>query len=262
MPTFKLTTLYQSATTSNRVGGWSETVYQTATSLAVAQSAAAAYALFRTPLLPNTSLCVGSRVSQVDSPGVSTSEIFNRPGTAGVLTDAPQMALLIRILSANGSRRNFMMRNLPDARVVSGEYVPVDTFTQVLNAFLSRLTSYQLRTRDKTVPIVSLVGVTDDGLVTTATDFGPVAGGFVEFYRTRDIYGQKIKGRFPILGTPTPTQTVFKVGNWRGIAVDRGAVRKVVFTFSNITATQIVRSVVRKVGRPFVGYSGRRSRGR
>lgn len=255
MPTQKLTLLLQDATDRPRIGGWTESVYQEATSPNVG-GAATQLAQARAALLPTTGSIIGARATMVDSPGLVDAVSLSYPGGSTLATDVPQLALILKLYGATGGRRNYMIRALPDARCVNGEYQPSSAFTALLQTFRTRLTGFQLRIIDRAQPLVNIVSIDNAGAFTFDADVTFAAGDRFQFFRARDQYGRTFKGKYFVATRLTARTGTF--AQWPGYGVVTGKVRKVAFTYSNIINSDIVRVTVRKVGRPFELYSGRR----
>jgi hypothetical protein len=248
--------LFQDATDFPRVGGWSESFYAEGVSAGSAVASAAILGPKRAALLPTQAAIVGARATDPTTPGLSASLVINFPGTATLATDVPQMALLCKLYSVGGPTRQLILRALPDARVVNGEYQPSQAFTSALRVYFTGLNGYYVRGRNRAVPVIDIINVTSGGLLTTTSDVLWAAGDDLKFFRTRDRYGQSIKGNYRIT-TATDTRH-FQLANWGGIEVTKGKVRRVAFDYYPITNADSGRVIVRKVGKPFFGYVGHR----
>lgn len=274
MAFFKHTMLLQSATTPStnnaviRVGGWSESFYDTSPQAPSFNNLCQA----RAALLPTGSAIVGQRIQQTDPAG--RAQVFNTvfPGTAGTQADVPQMALLMSARATNGQNtRALTLRGIPDARVVSGEYNPSVEFTRALETFTGRLIGGAWRFRGLVLdaaqfPILWIREVagstTGEADITAAA---PIPGGITEntliqVMQTVDDFGIKRGGRFK--AESVSSDGVVRIKNWPYGNTDGGRVRAVQFSTFPIGEVGLPRVIVRKVGRPFASYRGRASKRR
>lgn len=258
MSIWKATLLYQAGTALPRVAGFSESFYTDQDTAANAHGILARFLLNRRVMLASTVICIGSRVSDVANPGVSNTQLFTEPGQAGIAADIPQMALQLNINSAAGAKRQFLMRGIPDARVIAGEYSPVMWFTTELSRLKTTLRDYfLLRVTSRTEPQIPVQVINGDGSFILAGPMTFNVGDSMQTMRMRDAYGRSVKGRF-LVATKT-SSTVGTLANWTAGTVTIGRLRRRLIIYSAITSVDTGRITTRKVGRPFVQYSGRRS---
>src|SRR5262249_1107002 len=135
----KVTLLFEAATVDSagnaaRAAGFSESYYSTLaidspllftnwTNLATARAA----------LLPTNSRIVGGRFQTVDPVGASRQFDNVYVGASGTLNDLPNVALQWTMRSAAfANQKNVILRSIPDARVVTGEYSPSPAFNAAL----------------------------------------------------------------------------------------------------------------------------------
>lgn len=261
MPIFKVTALFQAGTELPRVGGFSESFYTDAATATVAQSSLRLWVAQRRVLMANTVACIGTRVSAVATPGVSFTESFREPGQAGIAADIPQMALQLNVNSADGARRQFQLRGIPDARVIQGEYAPVQWFTTQLGRVTQvMIDSFRLRVTDKTEPQIPVQVIGGDGafVLTSAMTFA--VGDSLQAMRMKDSVGRTVHGNYFVAAKTSSLAGT--LANWTHGTITIGRLRRRKITYSPITSVDVVKIGTRKVGRPFVQYSGRRSRGR
>lgn len=218
----------------------------------------------RARLLPIGSAIVGQRLQVVTpiGPSQSLSRLF--PGSAFTLADVPQMALLCRVpaLSANNVRR-MILRGLPDARVVEGEYSPSGVFTSDLNFFFRVLGQWLFRGRDLTPQTTRLFTVSALGVFNTETPHLLAPLDIVRVSRAITAFGQFHSQRLQV-ATVGPGTNGGTFTGWLGGSTSGGTVRKDAIVFPQVDPDNITigRVITRRVGRPFVQYRGRRSRSR
>lgn len=274
----KMTQFLQIVTNSNgafgplqRIGGWSEGWYYPGLSI---QGAIDAYTTeinglpalgaARGALLPQGGTIVGQRFQQVNPTGPSQSTAFRFSGEFAQLSDQPQAALLLRVKALNANNvRLHIIRGIPDGQINAGEYFPTAGYTTALNRYISSLGNWLFRGRDLSIQPTTIFTVSSAGLVTTEAPHGLVVNDLVLIQKTLDEDGLFVSGRF-MVSTVGPGTNAFTVTNWTAGVTTGGRVRKdgVVFPSVNPGQVTVSRSVVKKVGRPFVQYRGRASRRR
>jgi len=248
------------ATTGARVAGFSEQLYRSPSNDTVQKFEQLCQ--LRSFLLPQGSRIVGQRYQIVDPVGGSStgSRVF-LAGTT-LKPDVPQMALLLRLKARfRANFRPYYFRALPDVRSVEGEYAPSNAFTTALNNYLARLQAdtWRFKAVDLDADQAEVASVSSTGVVTTQTPFDPSASSFVKIMGARQPTGKRVSGIFPV-GTIT-SSTVFNIVGWNYGDTLLGKVRQHIVIYPEIEqlTNPTPRVVVKKVGRPFGGYSGRRS---
>jgi len=268
----KVTLLIQGGTIDSsgnaaRVAGFSETYYSTlAIDAAQLQANWSALCQKRAALLPTNSRIVGSRYQRVDPVGGSRQFDNVYVGSAGTLNDLPNIALQWTVRSpSSANQRNLILRSIPDARVVTGEYSPAPAYDASLQAFFSELTNnWQFRAIDRTVLPVKIVDITGAGLMVTAVPHGLVLGDHVNIMSTRPdtVHKSSYEGIVTALLTPTQVMIVRADSGLLQSSVG-GRVRKKLIIYPNmsITVGEIVTpvAITRKVGAPFRKFRGRRT---
>lgn len=178
--------------------------------------------------------------------------------------DVPQLAALCSIgFQDSVKTRSFTCRGLADDDVKGGELAPdaatqtaLETFGEVLGA---RFGAYAYPVVVD-YPIFNIGGA---GLV-TLRDVAPAlnAGDIVEVQNTLDANGIRRK-LFGMVAQVGPLDPQFTIADWPYGACTGGIMRlprtKTLQRF-DVTTFAVSRAVVRKVGRPFEPYRGRRSR--
>ena len=243
-----------------RTAGWSESWYLVNLSADEVRARTVNLAQVRAALLPIGCAVVGQRYQTVDPVGPSQTGSVVFPGTAGTLADVPQMSLFYRLPASTGRNiRPVVLRGLPDARSVRGEYLPSDKYDKALASFFGVLRgqAFCFRGRDLSkpeLPIVAVIGHT----VSTQDAHGFTEGQMVRILRTvDDDSGRKMGGVFQVR-TPITTRQfdIYPDNNWdtRG-----GRVRLEAAAYFTIGVEGTPRVMVRKAGRAFFGYRGRQS---
>lgn len=270
----RITYLFQLVTTAANLGlarphiaGWSETIWDNNTSDITSFIEALARA--RARCLPNGATIIGYRRQIFDLqpnriiPAGSATFAMNLPGTAGNQADIPQMGLSCTVrTSASINTRRFVLRGIPDAQVVTGEFDPSATYLHSLNQYLSELRagSWDFVCRDLNLPSYRVVGIIA-GVITVSGPHAIPVGAFVRLLRVRDQEGSSVTGVYRVTSVTDPNTLV--VANWGGQIVGvSGAIRQDQFAIYPITGFAIGRITTRRVGRPFEQYRGRRSRRR
>jgi len=270
MPTSKLTMLIEAQTNpqgtlqGSRVGGWSESWYLPFGATAQVLQQFTPLCIARARLLAASARIIGQRIQQVD-PTVGASQVASRvfPGQSGLVTDVPQMAVIVKIPSTGTPNiRQWLMRGLPDARVSSGEFDPAAKFTTDFTSFAAALEGYLFRGKNFLADQAEINYIDGTGQCFTNNPIVVTVGSLVDIMRTIDEEGNSVSGRFQVETVTSSTQ--FKLRRWDAIQTVGGKVRKHEMTFLNISVANITmgRVTLKKVGRPFTSYRGRRSKRR
>jgi len=258
---FELATNVTSASSGGRVGGWSESWYYDGV-LGIGRPLFGTLCARRAAMLPTGARIVGQRFQQV-SPNVGASQVASTvfPGSASTAADVPQMAILVKVLAGGGlaNIRNWAMRGLPDARVIEGEYAPSVAFTTAFAQFVTALAPFSFRAIQLDAPQQEINFIDENGIMNLLDTMTLGDGDLVKVMRTRDENGQSVSGIFKV-GTGT-TSSVKPLVNWTAGFTNGGRARKqvVIYPLIGSAGATLGRVVVKKVGRPFSGYRGRRS---
>jgi hypothetical protein len=276
MPHTKCTMLMQLRTNVDqpnspisRIGGWSESWYDTNTAISAVRPPFIQLCQKRAALLPAGAAVVGQRYQQVDPVGASSSTSFSFPGNARFTTssdvlaaDMPQNALLCAVIGASvKNTRRFTLRGLPDAVVVGGEYNPGNSaFSTALQAFFNELDLYWFPGRDLSAPTYPLLTIDSLGNFASEQATLFVVNQMVRVLRTKDADGRLRGGRFQV-ETMNPGGYTGKLAGWTFGACKGGKLRADSMIWAQVRPANISigRQVTRKVGRPFTQYRGRRS---
>ena len=266
----KVTILIQLATAVSspnspvrHLGGWSESFYNGSSYAPTMFAQTVTLCAARAQLLPTGATIVGQRYQVVNPAGISSSTANVYPGSAGLLADVPQMALLFRVPSNNTRNvRPVILRGTPDARIVEGEYVPSGTYTSALSAFFLQLSVYQWQFRGLNLdaPQAPLFSIDNLGNYTAISALPFVGGELVKVLRATDSNGDRY-GASGMIKSVATTKTG-QITPWTGGVTTGGVIRQtqIVFPVFAPFTPGTPRVVVKKVGRPFGQYRGRHSR--
>jgi hypothetical protein len=223
----------------------------------------------RATLLPVSAAIVGFRVQSFTIsgnkllPGGATSGRLNIPGNASNITDLPQVSLMLNCLAGGGNPNSsrMVLRGMPDAIMIGGEYQPTPAFagqvTLLCNAFTGfnfgfigrDLAQAAVRVNKIVANVITLDAMPGTGLN---------VGDFIRFHRVTDDNGDPVKGAFVV--TQIAGLQITVLGLDATLSQPSGTLRRdllAMFNFGNVTP---IRAIVKKVGRPFEQYRGRRSK--
>lgn len=261
------------ASASPHTGGWSESFYYPAAKFND-PSFFAQWAITRAQLLAGECAVIGYRQQLVTIsknrllPGGSAAGALNVPGIWGSDLNAPQDSLMVNF-SPTGQPQNVRHRlpGLPDSQVASGEYQPSPTFKGNLTKYVNYVINTQFATicRDLTQPDCRVKSLSA-GVLTTLSATGAGAGDYIRLRRVKDDNGNPIEGTFLVTAVvnnadTTVSYTLFDPPS-QSVTKPNGTCRHDLLVLAALAAGIPNRLVVRKVGRPFVQYRGRRSKQR
>lgn len=255
------------ASTETRVAGWSESLYLSATNVTVSTPQVLAFLNRRSLLLPDNSRITGVRIADVSAVGKAQLFAVNYPGPGGRPTDYPSIALLCTAgTSAGNNVRRFTIRSIPDDQVTFGEFTPdAGYLANLTNFFNIGLNGWSFKALDLSTANLPIVDITTGGLLTsTALYPGIAVGDEIRIYKT--VPGatfQKTSLNATVLNF-LPLTNQIQLLNWKLGACEGGSYRKLTYFYPPIDVTTVVASriVTRKVGRPSIGFRGRRSKRR
>jgi hypothetical protein len=259
MPTFKCTAIFNYKNADNRPGGWSESLYRTADTAANAINELNLLVQRRMGLASSGVVCVGMRASNESNPGISQVVTTGIKGQVLVEQDTPWQAVYIDAKTADGHRRPIILRGIGDGLIVGGILVPNEQWNDAFARWRLRMENngWQLRGKNLANTPKAISDIDGTGNVTMIAALPLAPGDIIEFYRTRDVSGKSVIGSSTI-DTVTDAKR-FKLANWEpGRVVLKGKMRKLEYGFFSIASVQTVRVTLRKVGRPFFPYVGRR----
>lgn len=263
----------------NRIGGWSESVYHASDDLAVIDTALKigdgnvnGLLPARALLLPASGSIVGVRLYKGGA-GKGVSQSVQYPGQATFPTDVPQMSLQMSARSLlTGGVRRWLLRAIPDQFVVTGTFAPNTNYLGSLASYKGALTQFSFYSQTATevgfhinqivaIPPVPPATV-GTGLCSTLEPHSFAAGNQVTVYSTVKADGSKVTVQTRVLSVQSVNQLTlpnWTEGNTTGGIL--GSPLKTIDTF-NFFQIQVGLISVRKVGRPFDLYRGRRSKRR
>jgi hypothetical protein len=173
------------------------------------------------------------------------------------------MALMCTIPSTTSNNvRRFSLRGVPDDQITDGEYVPTPGYTTAVAFFAQELGNWQFLGQDLTIPPLAVTTIDAVGNVVMAGAPGYLVGDTVAFSKVkRNTTGELISFRSVVISVgPNPNQ--FQVLGGILLGGTGGTARKITYALFTMNPAQfnVDRAAVRKVGRPFGQYRGRRSR--
>jgi hypothetical protein len=266
-------------------GGWSESFYVNGSTV-IERDFFAAWANARASLLAGECSVVGYR-QQLYSvagnklfPGGSAGGTLNVPGGFPMDMDVPQAALMLNFTVASQPHTiRQRLAGMPDSQVMYGEYQPSPAYKGQVTKYVNGCVDgfgkgggFAAITHDLTQREIRVVSITPvanppSAVLVTAGATGAVNGDYIRLHRVRDDDGIPVSGSFMVTATaalPNGQQQYTLAGYQTGqvVVVPNGLARMDVLVVNQITGGNVNRVVVRKVGRPFVSYRGRRSKSR
>ena len=248
-------------------GGWSESIWTTLNANAY-RPLWSIMQQKRALLLPLAASIVGFR-TQIYTistnkilPGGAVSGRLQVPGTNSNKTDLPQVSLQLSTTGAGVPNTNrLVLRGIPDDVMKNGEYQPDSVFKGLVTQFATSLlgNNFGFVGRDLSqlsvrVEAIAGTSITVDQIPGTGLD----QGDYVRLNRVIGDNGSPIQGVFKVNSVNgrvlVMTQTVGNLSKPSG-TLHRDLLAY--FAFGSITP---IRAVVKKIGRPFESYRGRRSK--
>jgi len=263
--TMKCTALFLFTTTDtnkadgNRSAGWSESYYYPTADFAVAANQFGQLCRCRAGLLATGGSIIGQRYQLVDPVGASKSGAVGFTGNSGAAADVPQMALLITAeASGTTNKRSLIVRGVPDARVVGGNYSPSTDYDRRLGIFYAGLRNgWVMRGANMGNQKSPIISIDTTGVVTTSIAHGLAAEQRVQILRTIMPNDRQKGGVYTVMAPVTAT--TFKIAADFTLPTHGGKARKYEIVNPNYGACELQRVVVKKVGRVFFPYRGRAS---
>ncbi len=266
---FQLTTApTQAAKAISHTAGWSESHWRQ-TLLAQDNQTLNRLLRGRAAMLPKQAAMVGLRVGNFTIqgnkllPGQTSIRKFLKPGPATFSCDVPQMAIELGGSTSGLNSSKFAVRGMPDGQVVNGEYSPNADWDQFLQEYMNALTvdGWQMIGRVLSNPTYAIDAISASGVCTLKVLTPFANGAQIRLLRVRDNQGFSISGVFSAAQVAGST---FLLEGWpQGTVVSRnGSIRVDAIDLFTFTDMEVSRVVVRKVGRPFEQYRGRRSKSR
>lgn len=250
-----------------RSGGWSESFWINTDSITLENLELRHYHDARCRLMPQGASIVGVRLSQYELSGNrlirkgAKAGDLNRPGSARLQQDIPQMALQLNATSVGKvNTTKLTLCALPDARVVGGEYSPSADFNVAVINFGATLRNLNAGFMgvDHT-QFVSVIAGIDNGVVTTDDVLpGVVVGSYIRINRVTTNVNLPLSGSFRVSAIAGNNYTCPDLALH---SANRGgtAMRDIV-VFCAYDTFKIKGVRVRKIGRPSGGYRGKSTR--
>lgn len=273
MSATKVTVIFLQTTSNSsnlveRFAGWGESYYSTlAIDNAILQSQVTVLCNLRAALLANNCSITGQRFQTVDPIGPSLALENKFPPGAGGANDLPGVALRWQCDGANvPNRRTVILRGIPDARIVTGEYTPSLPFSAAAQQFFAHLTTvWRFRAIDRTIQPVKIVSITNN-VMTTVAPHGLVVGDTVNIMsavKTADFKKTSYQAKV-ILQPNATTVNLFPLGDLLACPdTVKGQARKVVIHYPAMTIPPAEvtnpRATHRDTGSPSGGFRGRQS---
>jgi len=248
------------ATAQTRTGGWTESIYNTQ-AIDATREDFLSWCVLRARCLPRGFGIVGQRYATVGGSSITGGRRF--PGDPSLSADVPQMAVQLRADASGAVNvRRWAYRGVPDIMIKEGEWLPTPEYEQAVKvaAQFAAGGNWRFFGRDLDNDLYDVASITTGGLLTIVDGLPFPAGTLVQLFRCKDASGRGVTGSYLVqedLG-----DNKFQLVNFRANAVVSGQVRAVTTSPFAIVASsvEIEKVVVRKVGRPSGGYSGRHSR--
>lgn len=276
MQVTKIETLFQFATdpknpsaASSHAGGWSEGYWfpgiATAPGLTIQPIAQA-----RARIAPLEVSIIGWRATIYDVngnvmiPRGTSAGRFLYPGNSGFTIDAPQVCVDISGTAQGGPNSNrSSIRGLPDEICARGEYQPTDAYTVLMNAYFAavKATAAGIVGRVLTGTNARVQSYAAGSVLLSAAIGGVAGTDFLRFKRCYDQNGNPVKGSFLINTIVGNTYTIVN-GPAQIVKVPSGTARIDAIGYLKYATLQVDRLFVKKVGRGFQQYRGRRSKSR
>lgn len=222
----------------------------------------------RASLLPSQASVIGFRLALYTLtgnkivPGGTKTGKFLYPGAGHIATDLPQVALEMSGKTGAGPNTSrFTLRGMPDGMMTYGEYQPDTTFRGAVTRFCTELidSGWCFLGRDLSNPVVRVLSIAA-GNVTVSAGMGVAVGDYIRLLRVFDNNGNSVQGSYRVTafaGAGVMTLAGFDPAITAG---ESGSARKDTLALYGFSAVTPSRAVVRKVGRPFESYRGRRSK--
>ena len=247
---------------SGRIAGWSESWYYDGT-VAAAKTNFELLCRHRAGGLPTSAAVIGQRYQTIG--GGSVTHNVRSPGNSGVTNDAPQMGVLCKMPGSGVANiRRMTFRGIPDAWITGGELNGAAGFNAWFNLMARRIAGdgWRFRGRDLARPTARIASIAARVLtLTDALAFG--VGDYLQLRDVRTTTGRSVSGLYQVEATTGATNATLRGFPATSTVELNGfaSLNVIIYpTFAAAGEMQVVRSVVKKVGRPFDQYRGRSSR--
>lgn len=255
------------------VAGWTEEFYTNSTlppSDPTSQAAALLMAQSRAGCLTRNARVAAVIVTDPFNPRLSRAYAANYQGLLGASTlpaggaDAPFVAVQINLYTDGSSKRQYLMRGLPDGDVVGGIITFASSGEAPYTLWRSLITGGSagigLWNYDAGLP-TTVNTVSGSGLMTILNDGpAPSRGNFV--YVSARVVGNGARIRQIARVQSVVTATTMQLRPWTNGNCDGNFVRVVDYGYKDITSADYLvpnRAKYRKTGKPFGLYRGKAS---
>ena len=248
-------------------GGWSETLWWIGSD--APNVVLRDWANKRAPMLTRTCRIVGARVQTFTRVGNllvagGTSAVgLSKQGNPATDPDLPQVSLSLKAQAFGApNTRRFVLRGMPDEVMKQGEFQPDSNFLRACTEYRNFLaaSSWAFPGRDLSKPTVNIVSIITSVLkLTDATLFN--VGDYVRLLKVKDLTGKSITGVYRV---SVKAGNDLTLENFDGTVVTKnvGKARVDYTAVYPIGTVELGRASVKKIGRPFEQYRGRRSKRR
>jgi hypothetical protein len=253
---------------AQRVGGWTEHVWGDADlSLTMSRLRDPGRADGWPPLLParatilsNNANILGVRLYQGGA-GRGQFIPMAYPGAGGP-EDIPQMALLCAAQNpSSNSVRRWTIRGVPDAQISQGEFSPTSFYSGAVKQYFQALNNFYYKGQ-AVVTAYNVFTVSAAGIVQLTVPMPFALNNIITLKNVLDATGVRRGGQFMVTSL-APGGNGFTIAGWTFGDSTKGSAyigAGGTFNIGGGNTPAVERTVTRKVGRPFAGYRGRRSK--
>lgn len=254
------------AAAAARSGGWTEGHWYNLV-VTPGEEGITQLATFRARMLPIQAAIVGFRIALYTIagnkllPGGTSAGALQFPGNAVYTANLPQDSLQLSGFSESSPNTDhFNLRCLPDEVTINGEWAPTTGFRNALTNFTSQLinSGAGFVGRVKSNPLIAVNGYGAGVVQCAAAIPGAVVGSSLRFLRVYDDEGVPIKGSYVITAISGNNYTIAN-GPAQITNKPNGNVRLDQVAWFKYGTINPARTAVKKIGRPSIGYRGRRS---
>jgi len=255
---------------TQRIGGWSESVYYDGPSYAdlyakvIGPTGTGSPSLCsaRAGMLPSQGRIVGQRFQFIDPVGVSKSLSQGFAGGSSQSTDIPQMALLCKVPATDSPNiRNLILRGIPDNQVSYGEYTPDSSYRAAVTRYFTAFSMFRFRANVPTGLSQTIHSISSAGVA--YLNFGELsvaAGDIIKLNRVVLANGSTWSGEVVVESVgPEPQKLTIYAWDLGATTGGKWNIPNTAYPAVDASNITISRIITRKVGRPSVGYVGRAS---
>jgi hypothetical protein len=219
----------------------------------------------RALILPASGAIVGCRYQIIDGDkvGQATSRNVYFSGVTGNENDMPQMSLKYLVNATAGNNKKILiLRGIPDSQIINGEFSPTSQYRSAVAALLAEIaTGWCFRGQVLDAETVPMLGIDLNGNYSLLKASAFTENSIVKILRAVNSSGRQ-KGAVCRITTLT-SGFAGVVSGWTHGACKNGKMRQHSITYPSardISADVLYGElIVRKAGRPFHQFHGRRS---